>query len=218
MLRDILGSIVALFSPLSVDSLSRLLATSEQKVDRILKDLHAILNIPNIHTHPLYLHHPSFRDFLLNKNRYRESNFWVDDKQAHQTLANRCIQLMSTSLTRDMCGVTLPGTLVTDIEYGRIEKCLPPEVRYACLYWVQHLQKSGAQLYDNDDVYQFLQAHLLHWLEALSWMRKISEGILAITSLESIALVSLPEYIKKYTTNLSFRAWIVPVYTRLSMI
>jgi hypothetical protein len=33
--------------------------------------------------------------------------------------------------------------------------------------------------------------HLLHWLEALCWMRKISEGILAITSLEYLALVSL---------------------------
>jgi hypothetical protein len=57
--------------------------------------------------------------------------------------------------------------------------------------WIQHLQKSGAQLYDNDQVHQFLEAHLLHWLEALSWMQKISEGILAIASLESIALVSI---------------------------
>jgi hypothetical protein len=81
--------------------------------------------------------------------------------------------------------------LVTDIESSRVKQCLPLEVQYACLYWVQHFQKCGAQLYDNDQFHQFLQVHLLHWLEALSWMRKISEGILAITSLESIALVSL---------------------------
>jgi hypothetical protein len=47
------------------------------------------------------------------------------------------------------------------------------------------------QLHDGGEVHQFLQTHFLHWLEALSWMWKISEGILAITSLESIALVSV---------------------------
>jgi hypothetical protein len=218
MLRDVLGSVVALLSPLSVNSLSRLLATSKQRVDRLLKDFHAILDIPNNHARPLHLHHPSFRDFLLNKNRCRDSNFWVNEKPAHQTLANRCLQLMSTSLTEDICGVTLPGTRVTSIELCRIEQCLPPEVSYACLYWIQHLQNSGAQLHDNDDVHQFLQVHALHWLEALCWMGNISEGILAITSLESIALVSQLEYITRYATNLSFRVWIAPVCTRLFMI
>ena len=140
---------------------------------------------------PLRLHHPSFRDFLLDKNRCGDSDFWVEEKQAHQMLADSCIQLMSTSLKKDICGVHSPGWLATDVESSRLEQCLPPEVQYACLYWVQHLQKSGTQLYDNDQVHQFLKVHLLHWLEALGWMRRVSEGILAISSLESIALVSL---------------------------
>jgi hypothetical protein len=38
-------------------------------------------------------------------------------------------------------------------------------------------------------VHQFLQEHLLHWLEALGWMQKVPEGIYAINSLESIAAV-----------------------------
>lgn len=190
-LRDVLGSIVTLFSPLSIKSLSRLLAVTEQEVGQTLKELHAILNIPKNQTHLLRLHHPSFRDFLLDKKRREDSNFWVDEKQAHRKLAYRCIQLMSTSLTKDICGVALPGTLVTNVEYYRIEQCLPLEVRYACLYWVQHLQQSGAQLYDKDPVYKFLQVHLLHWLEALGWMGKTSEGILAIYSLEALILVSL---------------------------
>jgi hypothetical protein len=35
-----------------------------------------------------------------------------------------------------------------------------------------------------------LQEHLLHWFEALGWMGKVSEGIHAIASLESITTVS----------------------------
>ncbi|RYP57870.1 hypothetical protein DL770_010563 [Monosporascus sp. CRB-9-2] len=187
-LRHTLGSVVVLFSPLSARSLSTLLHVPKQDVDQTLEDLHAILDIPEDQTRPLRLHHPSFRDFLLNRERCRDLNFWVDEKQAHQMLAGCCIQLMSASLTQDICGVNAPGVRVADVESNRVEHCLPPGVQYACLYWIQHLQKSGTQLCDNDQVHQFLKFHLLHWLEALSWMRKISEGIHAIISLESIAI------------------------------
>ena len=90
---------------------------------------------------------------------------------------------------QDICGVGVPGVLTTDVERSRVEQCLTPDVQYACVYWVQHLQKSGNRLHDDDQVHKFLQVHLLHWLEAMSWMRKISEGILATSSLESLALV-----------------------------
>ena len=39
-------------------------------------------------------------------------------------------------------------------------------------------------------VLQFLQDRLLHWLEALCWMQKVSEGIYAIATLDSITAVS----------------------------
>jgi len=190
MLRDVLGTIVILFSHLSVESLSKLLLISQQEVDQTLKDLHAILDIPKDKTHLLRLHHPSFRDFLLDKGRCRDPNFHIDGRQAHQKLATDCIQLMSKFLKQDICCMGRPGALVADVESSLVEKYLPSEVQYACLYWIQHLQNSGAQLYDNDQIHQFLQEHLLHWLEALGWMRKVSKGIHAIASLESIAAVS----------------------------
>jgi hypothetical protein len=189
MLRHILGSIVVLISPLSAYSLSRLLHLRNGEVDQILGDLHAILDIPEDQTHPLRLHHPSFRDFLLNKDRCRDLDFKADEEEAHQALATSCIQLLSISLKQDICGLEAPGVLATNIESSQVEKYLPAELQYACLYWVQHLKRSGAQLYDQ--VYQFLQDHLLHWLEALGWMGKTSEGILAISSLEAQIPVSL---------------------------
>ena len=97
---------------------------------------------------------------------------------------------MSKSLKQDVCGLDAPGVFVTEVESSRVEQHLPPEVQYACLYWAEHLQKSGAELHDNDQVHQFLQDHFLHWLEALGWIGKISEGIHAITSLEFITAVS----------------------------
>jgi hypothetical protein len=190
LLRHTLGCIVSLLSPLSANSLTRILNITKQDMDQILDSLHAILDIPKDRTIPIRLHHPSFRDFLLNKNRCNNPKLWVDKKQAHQRLADNCVQLMSISLKQDICGVDAPGFLVTDIERGQVEQCFPLEVQYACLYWVQHLQKSDAQIYDDDHIHQFLQTHLLHWFEALGWMRKVSEGIRAIICLRSIASVS----------------------------
>jgi hypothetical protein len=107
---------------------------------------------------------------------------------------------MSQTLKKDVCEVYTPGYQATQVESSRIQKCLLPEVQYACLYWVQHLQMSGSQAYDGEETHQFLQAHLLHWLEALGWMGKTSEGIQAILSLEAHVPVSYLSIIYKSLT------------------
>jgi NACHT domain len=196
MLRTVLGSIVILLLPLSVPSLSMLLGIKKEDIDQTLNDLHSVLGVPKDQSQPLRLHHPSFRDYLLNNSRCRDQDLWVDEKQAHKILADNCIRLMSTSLKQDICGLNAcgmlaPDMLATNVEKSRVEQNLPPEVQYACLYWIQHLQRSGTQLENDDQVYRFLQEHLLHWLEALGWMKSVSEGGHAITSLGSFISVSI---------------------------
>jgi hypothetical protein len=201
MLKHTLGSLVVLLSPLSTSSLSRLLQLSVEDVDLTFENLYAILDIPEDSTYPLRLHHPSFRDFLLNKDRC--GDFWVAEKEAHQLLATSCIQIMSQTLKKDICEMNAPGSQASQVESSWIEKCLPPEVQYACLYWVQHLQRSGSQAYDGEEAHRFLQAHLLHWLEALGWIGKTSEGIQAILSLEAYVLVSYLFIVYRSLINLS---------------
>ena len=109
----------------------------------------------------------------------------MDEKPAHDALGMKCLQLLSDSLKRDICDLQMPGTLISELEISVVECFLPLDLQYACRYWVQHLQKSGLHLYDDGPVHMFLQEHLLHWFEALSLIEKTSEGILAITLLES---------------------------------
>jgi NACHT domain-containing protein len=195
--RTIVGSIVILNEPLSIPSLSNLLGVKSSKITSKLKWLRAVIRVPEDVKKPVRIFHLSFRDYLLQDSSAEDSpnnkdtKFRIDEKQANEILADRCIQLMSTSLKEDISGVTIPGTLVIDVPSSRVEQSIPSEVQYACVHWVEHLQKSGIQLQDNDNVDQFLRKHLLHWLEALSWIQKMSEGILEIISLESIASVSL---------------------------
>ncbi|KAL2004727.1 hypothetical protein VTN00DRAFT_3255 [Thermoascus crustaceus] len=68
MSKEVLGSIVILFSPLPADSLANLLHASKRDFEQTLEGLHAILNIPPPkQDRPIRVHHDSFRDFLLTK-------------------------------------------------------------------------------------------------------------------------------------------------------
>jgi hypothetical protein len=92
----------------------------------------------------LRLHHPSFRDFLLDRNRCGDDNFWVDEKSTHKKLASCCLELMSapSGLREDMCSLLKPGTLRSEVEEETVGSSLPPELQYACCYWVEHLERS----------------------------------------------------------------------------
>ena len=192
-LRKTLGTIVILFSLLPVPSLAKLLHIYEEGVGGTLQHLCSILDIPKDRTRPVRPHHPSLRDFLLSPQRCRDPHFWVDEKNAHEALANHCIQLISQKLDKkDLCGLGDPGAKATEVPLDKIQRCLPPELQYACEYWVSHLQRSKAKVNDESRVHRFLREycvqcfqqrreslngdapaytsflnHWLHWLGAL---------------------------------------------------
>jgi hypothetical protein len=188
-LRLVLGSIVILFSALSVEALSKLLGLPSDDTLETVAELHSILDIPEKHDHPLRLHHDSFRSFLLDENRCKERAMIVNEQQAHSQLAKGCFEVMSSVLKEDICGQGVPGVLLSDVNVNHVQQCIPPEAQYACLYWVRHLISSGQLLFDDGCMHQFLREHALHWMEAMSWMGKTSEAIEAMTSLGSITEV-----------------------------
>ncbi|CRG92733.1 putative WD repeat-containing protein alr3466 [Talaromyces islandicus] len=192
LLRYVLGSIVVLFSQLPMDSVATLLGLTGQDIYGTLKDLHSILAIPDKAHLSLRLHHPSLRNFLLDEQRCANPNLHVNEKDAHRWLLISCIRLMSVALKKDICGLHAPGTSVETVPNHQIEQCLPPELQYACLYWGQHLFKSGSSVYDNDFIHQFVQEHLLHWLEALSLMGRVPEAILVMNSLSHMLTDECP--------------------------
>jgi len=186
--KSIVGSIAILFDPLSTTSLAKLLGVRKSDVECMLEPLFAVLDVPLSQNSPVRLLHPSFRDFLLNRDR--SADFWVDEKKAHHDLAMSCLRLMPPNLKRDICGLGAPGFLTGEVKGHLVQQRLPLDLQYACRFWVQHLQCSKVKADDYKEVYTFLQKHLLHWLEALSLIGKTSEGIFAITLLEHIIEVS----------------------------
>jgi hypothetical protein len=182
--RAVVGSIVLLAEPLSIRSLARLLNIPEDTVFHQLQPFHSVLRVPTSadSESPVRTFHLSFRDFLVDPRKSNEQEkypFWVDERQTHESLAVRCLELLSTGdrLKRDVCGLRLPGTRRSEINQDIIDTNLPPDVQYACRYWVYHWKQSQRQIRDGDLVDRFLTRHLLYWLEALGLLGWISESI-----------------------------------------
>ena len=189
--RKIIGSIIVLADPLATSSLASLLGIPKEDIDIILDGLHSVLSIPSDRDFPVRLLHLSFRDFLLDP-RKSKFWFWIDGKKTHEMIANRCLELMSrpNGLRENMCGLKPPGKLRNEIDRKTLYDYLSSDIRYACQYWIHHLEQGGRCIHDDDEVHIFLQQHLLHWLEALSLMGKISEGIALIDTLQSLVAVN----------------------------
>ena len=102
-------------------------------------------------------------------------------------LAKACLRLLRNTLRENIFPFEDPGVLVTDKESDQLKQCLPPEAQYACLYWVEHIEK-GSVLLESEE-YDYLKTHFLHWLEAMAWMGKTPEAAEAITTLKRSAEV-----------------------------
>ncbi|KAJ5028935.1 hypothetical protein J3E73DRAFT_430510 [Bipolaris maydis] len=186
--REIVGSIVVLESPLSAISLARLLQVPQEEIQCRLDPLYSVLSVPDNKDAPIRLLHLSFRDFLINPQKQGKSPFWVDDKRTHRKLASRCLKLMSGSggLCQNICGLSGPGVLRSEIDEQTITTSLPPDLQYACRYWVDHLKQSRQDIVDRDAIHLFLHEHLLHWLEAMSLMKESSRCINLLDSLQAL--------------------------------
>jgi hypothetical protein len=189
--HKLVGSIVVLESPLSVTSLACLLQIPQRQIRYQLDSLHSVLSVPDSNDLPIRLLHLSFREFLVDPRKQRESPFWVDEKDTHRKLASRCIELMSSpgGLRQDICSLEAPGVLRVDVNDGTVASSLAPELQYACRYWVHHLEQSGQQIHDGEPVQLFLQEHLLHWLEAMSLIRETNSCIHLINKLQILTAV-----------------------------
>ena len=162
----------------------------------------SVLNFPEIEDIPISLLHPSFRDFLLDNRRCDDLQFCIVGENAHGDLAVSCLQLLSRHLKQDICALKLPGSLTSEVDICTVQRCLPSEVQYACRYWVDHLQRSNVKLCDgeplHDRVHVFIKEHFLHWLEALSIIGNMPDGILMVKALDSMLTVSNPNDFERF--------------------
>jgi len=200
MFRTIIECLILLYDPLSVTSLSSLLDIPIQDIGALIPPLRSVLDVSEradgtpdpLGTIKLF--HLSFRDFLVDPDLAEDDEdrmFWIDEARAHFKLAYNCLRLLGDgALSEDVCCVQAPGTRRAAIAKAKVAEHLSKEVAYACCYWVQHVVASRECVKDEGQIHRFLKKHLLHWIEALSWLGRVSDVIHNLRSLQSVVDVS----------------------------
>ncbi|KAI3576339.1 hypothetical protein IWW34DRAFT_808243 [Fusarium oxysporum f. sp. albedinis] len=157
----------------------------------LIKVLQSVLDVPKTPEVPVRILHLSFRDYLVDPDLQGAMEFWVDEQATHRRLASRCLFVMSSILRENICRLPFPGTSPSEIEGLDPQKFIPPELDYACHYWVHHYVSSNTQECEAHEIYPFLEKHLLHWLEAMSLLGHTTDCLTILHALD--------EWLEKYS-------------------
>jgi WD40 repeat protein len=178
---DLLRTIVLLEEPLSVPDLSKLMGTPVNEVAMDVSALAAVLLVAEDAAEgssgAVRVFHPSFRDFLLDPQRCEVTHFIVLSPQHDHQLAERCLVVMNQHLTRNICRIddfTTANLNISDLD-ARILRFVPGALKYACVAWPVHLTVGdcpGGPL--RKALPEFLRKHILHWLELMSLLGRLS--------------------------------------------
>ncbi|KAG9519327.1 WD40 repeat-like protein, partial [Aureobasidium melanogenum] len=192
LVDKVIKPIVILFQPLPVNSLADLVRIEKEDVVGALRDMRSVLHVPADQNSIVRLLHPSFREFLLDADRCTDRQFAIDERRVHYDLFVHCFQVMSARLEQYMCGLRHPGVEPKQLGKEALENYFPPHVQYACRYWVMHLVDSGRTIDEQARVISFFKEKFLYWLEALSWIGRVTEAVWMIVKLEVSELMQAP--------------------------
>ncbi|OTA05306.1 NACHT domain WD40 repeat-containing protein [Trichoderma parareesei] len=191
--QRIVGSVILLASPLSVVALATLLGIQENEIYKKLSSLSSVLDVQSRDA-PVKLFHLSYRDFLLEQDSFSKlepenpcRGLHIEEVAAHAWLAGQCLQLLSMNLHNDVCNVQDPAVSRREVREEKIRHCLPPEMAYACLYWIHHVEAGKKGLQDGGPEHKFLETRMLNWVEALAWLERLNEGLEGIRTLKDMA-------------------------------
>ncbi|KAL2196812.1 WD40-repeat-containing domain protein, partial [Corynascus similis CBS 632.67] len=189
--QHILAIISVVYRPIMLDELAALVDTLDG-VSSDCEDLEELValcgSFLTLRNRTIFFVHQSAKDFLLKQARDEIFPSGVED--IHYTLFLRSLRAMQETLRRDIYNLDAPGF--------SIEKVIPPDpdplarVRYSCVYWVRHLRDCGLEKHGNKDfqdggsIDNFLREKYLYWLEALSLLRAMPDGIASILELKSL--------------------------------
>ncbi|KAM7210765.1 Heterokaryon incompatibility protein (HET) domain containing protein, partial [Rhypophila decipiens] len=199
--RRILSTATVVYRPLYLAELGALSGLPEQIIkstENVKKIVAKCGSFLTVRDNQIYLVHQSATDFLLNRHTQglRDSFKWVFPlgmEDVHHNIVLRSVIAMSAVLRRDMYGLKAPGFLINKVQTPSPDPLA--SVQYSCVFWVDHLHDSTSnedapRRNTLDAVQTFVEQKYLYWLEALSLLRAMPEGVIAITQLNGL-LVSL---------------------------
>jgi hypothetical protein len=141
----------------------------------------------------VYLIHQSAKDYLTEN--------WLQPigvAQGHANISRRSVEAMSIQLKQNMYDLSC-GFRPKDLSLPNPDPMVP--LRYSCVFWADHLcfgngksPECTRELTDDGIVFGFLKERFLRWLESLSLLGNLSDGVQSIRRLLYIAQVCFEDY------------------------
>ncbi|KAJ3453415.1 hypothetical protein MRS44_017662 [Fusarium solani] len=189
----LLSTVCTAYRPLSLNELGFLsglpieISKKPQSVRKIVTDCGSFLTIRD---EDVYIVHQSAKDYLSTEAF--QAIFPAGTGKVHYSAFSRSLQIMSETFRCDIYDLYHPGISIDDVRQPDPDPLVP--ARYSCVYWVDHLNDAISHkasipiddLHDDGTVYRFLSKKYLYWLEALSLLRAMPEGVVAIMKLETL--------------------------------
>ena len=187
--RNVLVAAVLAYRPLTLSELAVLAdLPPEMDAQTIVKKCGSFLTTKD---ETVYLIHQSAKDYLDENNTSRLQLEGVC--QGHADIGRRSINAMSSVLKQN----------IFNLDFGfRPMDITPPKpdplakIRYSCVFWADHLCFENGEspackqeLTDDGRVFEFLKERFLCWLESLSLLGNLSDGVQSIRRLLHIAQV-----------------------------
>ncbi|KAL7789822.1 hypothetical protein V8C37DRAFT_417738 [Trichoderma ceciliae] len=181
--RQILAIAAVVRRPLTIQEFNSLVNNTRENGDNSAEELERLWedtlsycgSFLTMRNHTVYFVHQSAKDFLIEQ---AFDQLFPDGMES----VNRDIFKASISIMR------------TDFEEKRQVLSHDPlaPVRYSCVYWIDHYEQSRAEITSgrrrhsksHKVIYAFLQEKYVHWLEALSLLGSLFEGVAGIKKLE----------------------------------
>jgi hypothetical protein len=198
--KSILAVVSVVYRPVTLDELESLLdmpPRSSGNYKALAKIIGLCGSFLTLRERTISFVHQSAKDFLVE--RASKQIFLCGIEDVHRSIFLRSLQAMSNILLRDVYRLGAPGFPIDRVEQP--EPDLLAKVRYSCVYWVDHLhdcdptRNATNDLQDGGSVDKFLRRSYLYWLEALSLLKSMSEGVLSIVKLSGLLTVSY--YLKR---------------------
>ncbi|KAG4438740.1 hypothetical protein IFR05_005768 [Cadophora sp. M221] len=195
--KQILASIAVVYRPVTLKELAVLVMPNDIADDLVLvrEEIGFCGSFLTIRDGTVYFVHQSAKDFLLKEASKDIFPLEIDD--VHHTILSRSLRTMSETLRCDVYSLRAPGISIEQVQEPDPDPLAA--ARYSCLYWVDHLLECQTRkdtikdLKDSGLVYNFLRQYFLYWLEALSLLRSVSEGVVMIRKLEGLQFDESPD-------------------------
>ena len=170
-----------------------------EDIDELRSKLAAVIFVDPV-TDALRVCHPSFLDFISLQSRSGE--FWTDPEVLDTMMSKRCFAIMNAGLKFNICGLEL--SLQHNDEIPGLKQCIPEELQYSAVYWLDHLSRSNG-MGSNEKLkvaYDFLyHTRLFYWLEVMSAVSEINAAVQILQKLVVMSKVGGYQMSKVAITN-----------------